>query len=254
MFALAGFALFYVCFGVYLTVFQERVVYFPDNRAFNNCPALADATIVVASGTRMYAKLQDGQPTAVLYHGNAGSACDRAFYTQLFTKAGYGYVLVEYAGYSNDPVPPTHARVRQDVRNVAAWLAEQGVADVAVVGESIGTGAASYHAEIAPPSALLLIAPFTDLHAVARTRFWFYPTSLLVDNAFDNVAALAQYTGRTHLIHGTDDTIIPYPLGRALAATLSPAATFHTIEGAGHNNLFGFSATYTAIEQFLQGE
>ena len=248
--ALSIFGAFYVLFGVYLTLAQERVVYYPNNQNFANCPALSAATLVNASGTRLYVELTDG-PTAVLYHGNAGSACDRAFYTRLFSAAGYGYVLVEYAGYSNDPVPPSHSRIKQDVRNVVTWLDEQNLTGIVVVGESIGSGVAAYHAQLAPPDSLLLIAPFTDLAAVARTRFWFYPTSLLVDNAFDNVTALANYPGRTLIIHGDQDNIIPYALGQELFADLPAAKTFETIAGAGHNNLFQFPTTVTAINQFL---
>jgi len=252
--ALGLFGIFYVVFGVYLTLNQARVVYYPNNQDFYDCPALREASMVVASGTRLYTNVLAGQPTAVLYHGNAGSACDRAVYARLFTAAGYGYVLVEYAGYSNDPLPPSHARIKQDVRHVIDWLAEQGItaSDTVVVGESIGTGVAAYHTQLAPPASLVLIAPFTSLVAVARTRFWFYPTTIMVDNAFDNVTALKGYAGRTLIIHGEQDNIIPYALGQQLFDSLESEKTFQTITGAGHNDLFLHTKTYTAISEFLK--
>lgn len=210
----------------------------------------AEVEKVVYEGTRMYVSGTE-KSLVVLYHGNAGTACDRAFYAALFKEAGYDYLIVEYAGYSNDPRTPTHDLIKQDARNVIAWLAAENSTDITLVGESIGSGVASYHAALAPPEKLLLITPFTDLQAVARQRFWFYPTSLLVDNAYDNVLNLTAYAGPTHIIHGAEDTLIPYRLGRNLYNTLQGDKVFVTIEGAGHNNLFQFDETVTAILTFL---
>jgi pimeloyl-ACP methyl ester carboxylesterase len=187
----------------------------------------------------------------VLYHGNAGSACDRSFYADLFSAAGYGYIVVEYAGYSNDPRQTTHDLVKQDVANVVTYLQEQQIESVTVVGTSIGSGAAAYHTALQPPEKLLLLSPFTDLHAVAQNRFWFYPTALLVDNAFDNVQNLRDYTGPVTIIHGGEDRIIPQRLGQTLFDHLSTEKAFVTIPKAGHNDLFHYPKTYEALRAFL---
>lgn len=252
--ALGIFLLFYVGFGVFLVFSQEKIVYQPAVQDFTACTAFSAAEKVESEGTRMYVNVIPKQPVVVLYHGNAGSACDRYFYAEQFSLAGYGYVVVEYAGYSNDSRIPSHKLLKQDVRNVIAYLEERGTTPVYVVGESIGTGLASYHASLEPPERLLLISPFTDLQAVAAERFWFYPTSLLVDNAFDNTQALSNYDGETMIIHGTSDTIIPYQLGEALFASLAEKKEFVTIGGAGHNNLFTYPAMYQALQLFLNGE
>jgi pimeloyl-ACP methyl ester carboxylesterase len=248
--AIGIFLFFYVGFGAFLTLKQESVIYLPFPQDFADCPAFATAEKVSHEGTRMYISDLD-KPVVVLYHGNAGSACDRYFYADLFSQAGYGYVLVEYAGYSNDPRPTTHALVKQDVQNVITYLDAKNVTSVTVVGESIGTGVAAYHTALAPPDKLLLISPFTNLAEIARQRFWFYPTSLLVNNAFDNTKNLHDYRGHTTIIHGSQDNIIPYKLGKKLHESLSSEKQFVTISDAGHNDLFRFAATYSAISKFL---
>jgi hypothetical protein len=194
------------------------------------------------------------KPVVVLYHGNAGSACDRAGYAQLFVDAGYDYVIIEYAGYGGDARTPTHKLIKQDAHNVIDWLEQNNITDITLVGESIGGGVASYHTSLAPPAKLLLITPFTNLTAVASQRFWFYPTSLLVENAYDNVTNLENYGGPTHIIHGKEDQLIPYSLGRELYESLSGDKTFVSIENAGHNNLFAAPETFEAIEEFLARE
>jgi pimeloyl-ACP methyl ester carboxylesterase len=251
--AIILFLIFYISFGVWLMLFQERVIYQPGEQVFDDCPALHDAAVVTHNGTRMYVNSSTG-PTVLLYHGNAGSACDRAFYADLFTQANFGYVLVEYAGYSNDPRRPTHELLKQDVHNVIDYLDQTQTTDILIVGESIGTGFASYHTSLIPPSRLLLITPFTDLAALARKRFWFYPTNLLVDNALDNTTALAAYPGPVAIIHGTDDGLIPFTLGQQVAAGLGDRSTLIAIDGAGHNDLFTYPTTYAAINEFLAPE
>ena len=192
-----------------------------------------------ARGTRLYLSkaVASNTPVAVVYHGNAGSACDRTYYVSSFAKAGYATILVEYAGYSADPVPPSHERIKQDVRNVIDYLAHNSGREVVVVGESIGSGPASYHAALASPARLVLITPFTDLHTLAHYHYWFYPTRLVVDNAFDNVALLAGYEGPVLLLHGEQDTIVPPKMSGALAAQQPALRDLIMFPGVGHNGL-----------------
>lgn len=248
--ALALFAIFYIGFGFFLFLNQERIVYRPFPQDFANCPALTGAAEVNASGTRMYVS-PDSAPVIVLYHGNAGSACDRAWYADLFRAAGYSYAIVEYAGYSNDPRQTTHDLIKQDVENVIAYFAETNRPIVGVVGESIGSGPASYHVSLAPAPELLLITPFTDLADLAQDRFWFYPTALLVDNAFDNESNLQEYAGNVTIIHGTEDQVVPFRFGQALYENLRTEKTLVAIEGAGHNDLLTYPETTAAITDFL---
>ncbi len=249
--AISIFLVFYVLFGAYLYLNQEKIVYQPFAQDFNSCPDFSEAEKVSYEDTRMYIMRNGTEPVVVLYHGNAGSACDRAFYADLFADAGYGYVIVEYAGYSNDTRVPSHDLVKQDVEHVVSYLKNQDLKSVIVVGESIGTGAAAYHTSIAPPEKLLLISPFTDLSAIARSRFWFYPTDIMVNNAFNNVAALDTYGGGVTIIHGMSDTIIPYKLGDQLFQSLQATKKLVSIENAGHNDLFQYEDTYTAVNEFL---
>ena len=54
------------------------------------------------------------------------------------------------------------------------------------------------------------------------------------------------------IIHGTNDTIIPYTLGEKLFTSLTSEKTLATVPGAGHNDLFMYQETYTAIDTFLK--
>jgi pimeloyl-ACP methyl ester carboxylesterase len=248
--ALVFFLFFYITFGIYLTINQERVIYQPSAQDFNNCPALATTEKVNHNGTRMYVS-GTALPVVVLYHGNAGSACHRSFFGQIFNEAGYDFIIVEYTGYSNDPIAPSHQRTKEDVRNVIDFLAERGVSDVSLIGESLGTGVASYHASLSPPEKILLLSAFTDLTDMARERFWFYPTSLMVDNTFDNQQALRTYNGHVTILHGEKDTLTPLKLSQELYSSITTDKEFIVVTGAGHNNLLLYDVTIEEIRRFL---
>lgn len=250
--SLGIFFMLYVAFGAYITINQERIIYQPWPQDFASCSAFADAKKVHYNGTRMYTE-DGGKGTIILYHGNAGSACDRALYATLFKNAGFGYIIVEYAGYSNDVVEPSHELIKQDVKNVISYTKKELRQKIIVIGESIGAGVAAYHISLDAPSKALLIAPFYSLAELAKSKFWFYPTSVLVNNAFNNSVLLKDFTNPLTIMHGTTDAIIPYAAGKKLFDSLdSNNKEFIPIVGYGHNNLFTANETYSVLDQFLR--
>lgn len=250
--ALLIFVLFYIGFGIGITIFQEKIIYRPSAQDFDACPAFASAEKIKFGETRAYFK-EAGEKLAVLYHGNAGSACDRDSWGRIFEENGYSFLVVEYEGYSNDTKAPSHEGVQKNVRDVIAFLESRHFREVVVAGESIGSGPASLHVSFSPPQKLLLLSPFSDLRSVARSIYWYYPSSLMVDNAFDNGESLKNFSGKTRIIHGENDTIIPQKFGRTLFESIgSRDKEFVSVAEANHNDIFMFEETATAINNFLQ--
>jgi esterase/lipase len=246
------FILFYLIFGFYLVTNQEKIIYLPSGEQdFKSCTSFLKAQKVDYKGTRMYVR-SGTDATVVLYHGNAGSACDRYFYVENFIPEKYGYIVVEYAGYSNDDKIVTHDLIKKDVENVISYINNKEIKNIIVVGESIGTGPASYHAFLEKPKKILLISPFASLKDVAGRKFWFYPVSFLVDNAFDNIKFLSKYSGPVLIVHGDKDKIISQKSGLRLYKSLvSKEKKFVSIKGFGHNDLFNASTTFKVVYSFL---
>ena len=243
---------FYVVFGLLVTIFQERIIYQPNSQNFQSCVDLSSAEKIDHAGTRMYLK-NVGPKIIVFYHGNAGSACDRAFIAEIFERHGYSYLIPEYTGYSNDSRIPSHDLLKRDVNNVINFLQERDYLEVVLAGESIGTGFTAYHASLVTPKKLLLITPFSSLLDVAKYRLWFYPVSLMLKNAFINTDLLKDFNGPVLIIHGDKDKIIPLKFGQKLFNSLqSQHKTMLVIESAGHNDLFESPETYEAISSFIQ--
>lgn len=246
-------ALTYVLFAVVLYVRQDQMFYFPDHTPLADCPDLLDAELVNMSGTRGYF-FQNGTSTklAVLYHGNAARACDRAFYRTPIEHAGYSWLFVEYAGFAGDGKTPTTEAVLSDVAHVHEWVKTRAPTALALIGESIGSGPASFHSSLLPGHTLILIAPLDRLSLRAGEIYPFYPIALMLKNDFDNIT-WAKSASRVLIVHGEADTIIPIEHGKNLFAQLPQIdKKFVALPGLDHNDTFGVFGAQIAILRFLQ--
>lgn len=182
---------------------------------------------------------ESGRPVVVYFHGNGGSLAGATAETAQFAAAGYGVLLVEYRGYGGNPGAPSEQGLYQDGRAAMAFLAAQGVAPrrTIIAGHSLGTGTATEMARAFSPCALILLAPFTSLPDAAAAAVPFVPAQWLLRDRFDNRAKLPELAMPVLILHGTEDAIVPFAQGQALAAASSPA-TFRAFAGAGHELSF----------------
>lgn len=213
------------------------MTYFPDNTNFWECD-FPGFIATEHNGTRMYIR-ESGERVIVLYHGNAGAACQRQHYVEYFPE-DVSVIIVEYAGYSNDDRRPSQQLILQDVHNVAEFISQKNLSPFVFLGESIGTSVAAYHASVQPPERLLFIAPFDSLSAVAARHYWYLPVKTLIREEYDTIAWLADFEGEIKIIHGTDDRVIPISHAENLKEHVSADVEFVRVEGAGHNNIFIF--------------
>src|SRR3989338_1128224 len=91
--------LVYCGLGVALFVFQEKYIYYPYETDFQDCPSFAAADKILSGSSRGYLTKRSPENVIVYYHGNAGSACDRAFMDSFFAGQSYSTFFAEYSGY-----------------------------------------------------------------------------------------------------------------------------------------------------------
>src|SRR6185369_2276267 len=109
-------------------------------------------------------------------HGNGGQATDRIYALPLFSPLDAVYFL-EYSGYGTRPGSPSMKSINDAAREGFRSLRQKYPSiPVCVVGESIGTGPASYLATVPnPPDRMVLITPFDVLSNVAAYHFPYLP-------------------------------------------------------------------------------
>jgi uncharacterized protein len=172
------------------------------------------------------------RPAMIFTHGN-GEVIDRwvsAFAG--FRERGIGVLLVEYPGYGRSSGAPSERSIRTVLDAAYDRLAADPRVDRARIfgfGQSLGGGAICLLARDRPLRALILQSTFTSLDIFASG--YGAPAFLLRDH-FDNLAAVRGFAGPLLIIHGRQDTLIPWSQGRELAAA-SGHATFRLYD-CGH--------------------
>jgi pimeloyl-ACP methyl ester carboxylesterase len=177
------------------------------------------------------------QPSAVwlMTHGNAGQAAQRGYVLDVLPGDAAVYVL-EYPGYGMRSGEPTRTTIDAAARSAYRRLRElHPDLPVCVLGESIGSGPAAQLAREEPaPDAIVLATPYDALADVAAGAFPWLPVRWILQDDWDNGAALADYGGTLVILAAEYDDVIPIEHARALAAQV-PRAELRVLP-CGHND------------------
>ena len=178
---------------------------------------------------------KEGARRAVLYsHGNAedlASCHDRLL---RFRDLGYAALAYDYPGYGRSAGSPTEDSVYDSAEIAYRHLVDDlgfAPSNLVVVGYSIGSGPSCRLAKHHPVGGLALFAPFKSAaRVVTQVR-------LLPFDPFPNLDRIGRVRCPVLVAHGTDDDVIPFSHGRALAEAAGPGCVFLPVEGADHLDL-----------------
>jgi len=183
----------------------------------------------------------DRARTVVIFHGNGETMAGRARLGQDLRARGLGVVLAEFRGYglSSRSGPPDEAGLYRDAAAILDELERQGIGPqrVALLGISLGTGVAAEMAARGRAAAVVLVSPYTSITAMASGFTALLPTSWLCPDRFDTLSKAPRIRVPTLVIHGDADEVVPFGMGRQVAAAI-PGATLRVVRGGHHNDLF----------------
>lgn len=181
--------------------------------------------------------------TVVFFHGNGETIADSVRLGRGLVRRGVGFAAVEYRGYgASEGSDPSEEGLYRDAEAALAGLVrDEGVdgGTITLWGHSLGSGVAVEMAsrEASTVRRLVLTAPYTSIPAVAARYMPLLPMGTLIGDRYDNLAKAPALRLPTLVIHGDRDRIVPYDMGQTLAGAF-PQGELHTVEGAGHNDLF----------------
>lgn len=236
----------YAVFVLLVFLGQRKLMYYPSTQRVQpaelGLSGIDEVTLELGNGHELhswYAAADDGQPTLLLFHGNAGAVSDRAHRFVDFMPLGFGLFVLGYPGYGGSDGSPSEAAFTEAATAAYEFLRSQGLnpADIVIYGESIGSGVAVKLAAQVDASALVLEAPMASAVDVASRHYPYLPVGLLLQDSFLSSERIASIGMPLLIIHGTDDRIIPIESGELLFEAAVEPKTFTPISGAGHNDL-----------------
>jgi uncharacterized protein len=244
---------------LYLT--QRSLMYFPEKIHTTpvqaGLPQAEEVPLTASDGvhiTAWYVPPQGDKPVIVFFHGNGGALRDAAPRFVKLVGAGIGLVAVEYRGYGGNGGSPSERGLIADGEAAYAFAAAHyPVKQIALWGQSLGSGVAVAVAAERPVGRVILEAPFTSAAAVASIHYWYMPVRLLMKDQFRSDALIGKVTAPLLILHGMHDQIIPYAMGeRMFELANQPKHIVRFLDG-GHENLDDNGALH-AVARFLAGD
>lgn len=224
---------------------QNRFLYFPnDDRPTAALLAAEHLALWQSSGADYRGLIPADDPpapagTIVLFHGNGGTAFDRAFYLEPLANLGFRVILAEYPKYGGRPgkvgEKPFVADGLETVRLAHARYGDP----LYLLGESLGCGVAAAVARQAPApiAGIILITPWDTLAAVAKSLFPFLPVNMLLTDKYDSIENLRSFPKNIAVVGAERDEILPVKHAYRLYESLPEGRKrMWLITGAGHND------------------
>ena len=256
----------YAGLSLYLYVFQENYIYFPDlpSREVDASPADAglpfeSLKIRTEDGEMLdgwFVPAPAGRGTLLYLHGNGGNIGHRVDIIRTFHSLGFGVLIFDYRGYGRSTGKPSEEGTYRDA--LAAWnyLTQERripAQHIVLFGESLGGSIAAWLAERHPPRALVIYAAFTSVPDMAKVLYPFLPTGLIARYRYDTRAALARVHSPLLILHSTEDEIIPYSHAQELLAIAPEPKKLVPLRG-GHNDAIFVSGDIfeQALKEFLR--
>ncbi|HET9327013.1 MAG TPA: alpha/beta hydrolase [Candidatus Eisenbacteria bacterium] len=190
----------------------------------------------------------------VVFHGNAGSALDRAPYVGAFAALGWEVSIFEYPGYGARAGRPGKDAFIRTGRSAVAEMMRADPRPLTLLGESIGAGAASALLETeAGLAGAILVVPFARLIDVAWSHYG--PLAFLLRDRWDNLAALKAARVPVAFVVATEDEVIGAPQGRKLHESYAGPKLLMELPGSSHNGFpLGPEVEWVrAVDAFLRG-
>lgn len=233
---------------VLLTALQRNLIYFP-----GRAPAEALSQLASRLGLETWRDSGGGaigwktrgtsgaRFRMLVFHGNAGYALDRDYFVTGLRALGNDWevYLFEYPGYGAREGSPSEEVIKSAASRALQDLLAADVRPVFIIGESLGSGVASYLAADFPEqvAGLLLVTPFTSLPDVAAQLYPILPARLLLREQYDSREALSHYHGPVAFLLAGRDEVVSVELGRQLYDSYGGPRWLYIEAQAGHNTL-----------------
>ncbi|MGB5377162.1 alpha/beta hydrolase [Muriicola sp.] len=204
----------------------------------------------VINGLRFKAK----DPKGIVFYlkGNSKSIKGWGKFAVDFTRHGYDVLMVDYRGFGKSTGRRTQKAVKRDMQVVYDKI-KQKVDEKYIIlyGRSLGSGFATKLASMNNPRMLILDAPYYSLKKVAKKYIPFMPLSLLLKFPMPTYKWLKYVNCPIHIIHGTDDNLIPYKTSVKLSKIKPVQTTLYTVIGGGHKNLNTFESYHKMLSDII---
>jgi fermentation-respiration switch protein FrsA (DUF1100 family) len=241
----------YAVVGLLLSIFQERLIYFPERQLIATPMDAAlqyeDVHLTTSDGVLLhgwYVPADNQQAVLLYFHGNGGNISHRIEALLQFHRIGLSTLIIDYRGYGRSEGEPGESGTYKDAE--AAWrylVVDRKInpGTIVLLGRSLGGAVAAYLASRESPRALILESTFTSIPDRGAELYPYFPVRLLSRFRYDTLNRMKEIRSPLLIVHSPEDEIVPFSHGQHLFQAANEPKEFLRI-GGGHNDGFVVSA------------
>ena len=258
--------LFLALYGVFLVSCERRIIYHPHKYPEGNWNSSSssvsreDVHFTASDGVRLhgwYIPSAGAKATLLWFHGNAGNITHRLGNIEMLKPLNLNIFIFDYRGYGKSEGVPDEKGIYSDSQAAYDWLVKVKnilPGEIILFGRSLGGICAVEVASGNSAAGLILESVFPSAGKMAEKIFPVLPLGGAIKSRFDAISKVPDLKLPKLFIHGTQDEIVPYKLGRELFSVAADPKEFYDIQGAGHNDTFliGGAGYFNALGQFIK--
>ena len=192
----------------------------------------------------------------VLYlKGNSKSIKGWGKFAVDFTRHDYSVLMVDYRGFGKSTGKRSQKAIKRDLQEIYNLIKEKATEErIIVYGRSLGSGFAAKLASMNNPKMLILDAPYYSLTKVTGRYMPFMPLSIIMKYPLPTYKWLKYVKCPIHIIHGTNDKLIPFKTSVKLSQIQPKITRLYTVIGGGHKNLNNFESYHKMLGEIINSE
>ncbi|MFQ5929276.1 MAG: alpha/beta hydrolase [Acidobacteriota bacterium] len=236
-----------VALKLLVVVLEPRLTFLPI-RGLYRSPAdvgipFQEITIRTADGEKVYSWLLEHPESTVevlFFHGNGGNlSLWQDFLIGLYHHSLSVFAL-DYRGYGKSTGSPTEEGLYRDTEALVGHFWDKvHRLDHKVIywGRSLGGSIAAFATTIRKPDGLILEGSFPSKQSLLNHYPVLKILGIFSKYRFPTTEFLDGLSRPVLIIHGDQDSVIPFKEGQKLFEQLKTEKYFHTLPGANHNDL-----------------
>ena len=254
-----------VAYAMFLISCEKKIIYYPYKYPSGNWDArslgvkVEDVFFKSTDGVSLhgwYVPTEGSQATLLWFHGNAGNITHRIENILFLKPLKLNIFIFDYRGYGRSQGKPDELGLYKDSLAAYDYLIKEkkeSVNTLFLFGRSLGGVCAVKVASQRPAAGLILESTFTSAQDMAKNMFPILPLGQFIKSRFNAIKTIATVRIPKLFLHGTDDEIVPYLLGRRLYDAAPQPKYFYDIQGSRHNDTYimGGEPYIDRIGQFL---
>lgn len=200
----------------------------------------------------LHFKTENPRGVVLYLKGNSKSMKGWGKFAVDFTRHNYDVIMVDYRGFGKSTGRRSQKAIKHDLQHIYNQIRERvDEKYIILYGRSMGSGFATKLASMNNPRMLILDAPYYSLKKVAGRFLPFMPLSVILRYPMPTYKWLKYVNCPVHIIHGTNDKLIPFKTSVKLSKINPELTRLHAVIGGGHKNLNTFESYHTMLTEII---